>query len=252
MEMNTTPKDGVIPLTINPDKENSELSLEEQVKKTEDAAYEGAPTASRNDLQLSRRLFHVSTGTIIATVYLFLLERQGVITTLGAIASTLYIIERVRINYPEFAGQLKIVNKLFLRAEEQLEESSSVPYAMGILLTIITFPKIPAIIAIYTLAMADPLAAIVGIRFGKTKIMGGKSLEGSFGFFTGTFLVSFFIFHSFIGASTGLSIGAASIIGVLGAALELIPLRIDDNLTIPLYTAVLVWGICSVFGIPVF
>jgi dolichol kinase len=62
---------------------------------------------------------------------------------------------------------------------------------MGVLLTLISFPKVVALVAIYTLAVADPLSAIIGIKYGKTKIVKGKSLEGSLAFFTASLIITF-------------------------------------------------------------
>ena len=81
--------------------------------------------------------------------------------------------EQIRINYPKIA-YLHLLNKYFLRAEEHLKESAAIPYLMGLLLTIISFPKSISLIAIYTLAISDPLSAIVGIKFGKRSIVDGK------------------------------------------------------------------------------
>lgn len=55
------------------------------------------------------------------------------------------------------------INSLLFRAEEQFKESAMTPYAIAILLTLLTFPKTLALIGIYTLAIADPLSAVVGI-----------------------------------------------------------------------------------------
>ena len=165
-------------------------------------------------------------------------------------ACVLYILEQIRVNYPELSKNMAWFNKFFLRAEEQLKESASVPYAMGLLLTILTFPKHCAIIGIYTLAVADPLAAIIGIRFGKHKILESKSLEGSLAFLMSTLICAgmVFSFH-YTGHAVAIT-GAAIMIALLSTALELLPARVDDNLTIPLFTAMLAWLMSLLFGLP--
>src|SRR5439155_1144948 len=74
------------------------------------------------------------------------------------------------------------VNRLFVRAEEQVRESAMIPYAIAVLLTILTVPKLAALVAICTLAVADPLAAVVGIRYGRRRIARNRTLEGSLAF----------------------------------------------------------------------
>jgi dolichol kinase len=207
-------------------------------------------TATRNDLQIPRRLFHMTMGTVVATVYSVLLSHQQLVYFLGTIACSLYIFEQVRVAYPEYSAKFNVITKYFYRAEEQLKESAGIPYAIGLLLTILTFPKPVAIAAIFTLAFADPLSAIIGIRFGKRRIVKEKSLEGSAAFFIATFLVVMLTFFSSVEGMTWTIVGMSFLVALLGSAFEMIPLRIDDNLTIPLFTAIILWVLCGLLSIP--
>lgn len=197
--------------------------------------------SSRTNLQLARRFFHMGNGVTIATVYLISLTHQQMIHVLGTILCVLYIIEQIRINYPEMAQKLLPITKFIIRAEEQLKESAMMPYMAAVLLTIITFPKPIALVAIYTLAIADPLSAIIGIKFGKHKVVKHKSLEGSAAFFVATLVCSLIILAGYQGAITGTIVFISFALALLASAFELIPLKIDDNLTIPLFTAFALW-----------
>src|SRR5215470_7078798 len=127
----------------------------------------GAPSATRRDLQLGRRLFHLLNGVAIATAYALLFTHEEVVHVFGAIACLVYIADRFRMAYPELvARHAPWVNRIFVRAEEQVREAAMTPFAIAVLLTILAVPKLAALVAIYTLAIADPLAAVVGIRFG--------------------------------------------------------------------------------------
>ncbi len=195
--------------------------------------------ASRKDFQLPRRLIHLSMGTIVALVYIFFLNHQSVVYILGTVLCVLYIFEQVRINYPEHAAKMAIISKYFYRAEEQLKESAGIPFIMGILLTILTFPKHIAIIAIFTLAISDPLSAIIGIKYGKFRIVKEKSLEGSLAFFLSSFIIVASVLASQSDHST-LSIFFLSLFVALSTSFfEMLPIKLDDNLTIPLFTAML-------------
>ena len=135
------------------------------------------------------------------------------------------------------------------RAEEQLKESAMVPYAFAVLLTIITFPKPIALVAIYTLAIADPLSAIFGIKYGKRRIVPHKSLEGSAAFFISTFLITLGVLAVYTG---GVSLGIFMVtlaVAFVTSGFEMLPLKLDDNLTIPLFTAFALWILCETFGI---
>ena len=210
-----------------------------------------SPSATRDDLQLGRRFFHLANGVSIATAYAILFTHEQVIHIFGTIACIVYVVDRVRIAYPEaVARHAPWVNRLLLRAEEQVRESAMIPYAIAVLLTILTVPKLAALVAIYTLGVADPLAAVVGIRYGRRRIALNRSLEGSLAFSAATVVIVALVLGRGSDGGT-LSIAAASVtIGLAGAACELVPLRVDDNLTIPLFVGFATWIVAALFGIP--
>jgi dolichol kinase len=209
-----------------------------------------APTATRHDLQLGRRLFHLGTGVATATAYALFFSHQQVVQIFAAIACLVYIVDRIRIAYPEtVARRVPWVNRSFVRAEEQVREAAMTPFAIAVLLTILAVPKLAALVAIYTLAIADPLAAIVGIRFGRRHIANDRSLEGSLAFFGASVAIAALVLRWGTGAA-GLAIaGTSAAIGIAAAGCELLPLRIDDNLTIPIFVGFATWTITALFGI---
>jgi dolichol kinase len=206
--------------------------------------------ATRHDLQLGRRLFHCANGVATATAYALLFTHEQVIHIFGTIACVVYVVDRVRIAYPEVVARYAPwVNRLLVRAEEQVRESAMIPYAIAVLLTILTVPKAAAIVAVYTLAIADPLAAVVGIRWGRRRIALNRSLEGSTAFFAATLVIAAVV----LGKGTDgapLAIGGAAVtIALAAAGCELLPLRIDDNLTIPLVVGFTTWIVAAAFGV---
>ena len=212
---------------------------------------EHAPSATRHDLQLGRRLLHFVNGTVTATAYALLFTHEQVIHLFGTIACIVYVVDRVRIAYPEaVARRAPWVNRLFLRAEEQVRESAMIPYAIAVLLTVLTVPKPAALVAIYTLAVADPLAAVVGIRYGRRRLAHNRTLEGSLAFLGATLTIAICVLVWGTDAP-GLAIAAASgTIAVGAAGFELVPLRLDDNLTIPLFVGFTTWIVAAFFRIP--
>ena len=167
----------------------------------------------------------------------------------GTIACLVYILDRVRLHYPEILARASWVNHAFFRAEEQVRESAMIPYVIASLLTLLTFPKPIALIAITTLALADPASAIVGITWGRRRLLPNKSLEGSSAFLLVTCAVAATVLYLGSSASGGEIARAASLIGLAAATFELVPLRIDDNLTIPLFVGFVSWVICGGLGI---
>lgn len=209
-----------------------------------------SPFATRHDLQLGRRFFHMANGVTTATAYALFFTHEQVVHVFGAIACIVYVLDRIRIAYPEFvAQQAPWINRTFVRAEETVRESAMIPFAIAVLLTILTLPKMAALVAIYTLAIADPLAAIVGIRFGRRRLVLNRTLEGSLAFFAATTTISAVVFEWGIGPPEMRLAAISFSIGLLSAVFELIPLRLDDNLTIPLFVGSVTWFIATVAGV---
>ena len=210
-----------------------------------------APSATRHDLQLGRRLFHLGNGVTIATAYALLFTHQQIVQTFGAVACIVYIADRFRIAYPEVVERrLPWVNRLFVRAEEQVREAAMTPFAIAVLLTILAVPKLAALIAIYTLAIGDPLAAVVGIRFGRHRITHNRSLEGTLAFFAATVVIAVAVLHWGTMASPAMMAAVALGVGAVALLLELLPLRVDDNLTIPIVVGFTAWAMAWLAGVP--
>ncbi len=209
------------------------------------------PHATRKDVQLGRRLFHMGSGLIVALAYGLLFTHSQAVHLLGTIACVAYVFDKIRVAYPETAQKLQGLTNFFIRAEERLSESSAIPYVISILLTIISFPKPIALMAICILAIADPLSAIVGIQYGKRHLVPDKTLEGSVAFFGAAFACSFFILVRVAQVYWLPALGVSVLISLAVTMFEMIPTKLDDNLTIPLFVGFISWALCGIFGVNV-
>ncbi len=206
----------------------------------------------RHNLQLGRRLLHLSIGVIMATLYGIFLEHSHAVSLLGTLVGLFYIFEQVRLNYPEYAEKLSPLTRLLYRAEEQLKESSAIPYLVSSLLTILIFPKVIAIAAILTLAIADPASAIIGIKFGRKRIVPHKSLEGSSAFFLACLLCIYLSFKIAPQRTEQDEIFFFAITSAFFSSLaEMLPIKLDDNITIPLSSAIIMSILSVVFGLQI-
>lgn len=100
-------------------------------------------------------------------------------------------------------------------------------------LTVLVFPKVIAVVAFMILIVSDISAALVGRKWGKTKL-GKKSLEGTLAFIVSGFIVVGVIgflfnadYHYYIAGFFGAIIGGIS-------ELYAKELKLDDNLSIPM------------------
>lgn len=207
---------------------------------------------TRHHLHLARRLFHFLGGLGIILIYGLLFDHSTAVHIIGTAACCFFIFEHARIRYPEYNAFFAKIAKPFLRAEEHLKESALLPFIIGVFLTILSFPKPVAIPSILVLSISDPLAAICGISFSKTKNLAGKSKEGSLAFFISTFLCVFlFFYYSPIKLNLWNLAIVVTLFSTILTFVERIPSKLDDNLLIPIASGFVLWFLCKAFSIPI-
>jgi HAD superfamily phosphoserine phosphatase-like hydrolase len=118
-------------------------------------------------------------------------------------------------------------------SKTELYEFATAPihFALGVVISLLFFPEPIRYLAITVLTLGDGGAHIFGMKFGKTKLAfnKGKNLEGTiFGFIL-----------AFLGALIFTNPMIALIAAAVGMLVEGIPSPINDNLTIPLATGVI-------------
>ncbi|MCB9617178.1 MAG: hypothetical protein H6722_32510 [Sandaracinus sp.] len=104
-----------------------------------------------------------------------------------------------------------------------------------------------AAVGVGVLGLADPAASIVGRRFGRHKLIHGRTLEGTTTFAIVGALVAAAVLIGF-GTPIVTALVVALVSGVAGALAELLSRRIDDNFSVPVLTAAAAWGVLSLFG----
>lgn len=115
--------------------------------------------------------------------------------------------------------------------------NSATWYATALLLLSLTQQPLWCVAGVAVLGIGDPVAGLVGRRFGRIRLMHGRSLEGTAAFFASSLLVVFALFVAFHGVSVGTALLLAGAAGLAGAIAELVSLRVDDNFSIPLSAA---------------
>jgi dolichol kinase len=110
-------------------------------------------------------------------------------------------------------------------------------------LCVLLFPKVIAINAFAILIISDTTSALVGRRFGRHRFL-AKSFEGSLAFFVSAVVVILI-------APKVSRLPAEYVIGIIaaaiGAVVEALPIRIDDNLSIPLAVGFSLWWLYLLF-----
>jgi dolichol kinase len=120
-----------------------------------------------------------------------------------------------------------VFSRLFgsmIRDHEHASFTGSTFFLVGSLLTVCVFPTAVAVAALCFLILGDSVAALIGRSVGRTRLFGGKTLEGA----VANLLVCFGV-----GAAL-LPLPLAAAGAVATAVVELLPIPLDDNLRIPL------------------
>jgi len=117
-----------------------------------------------------------------------------------------------------------------LRKKEENTLSGSTYFLIGSFITCVSFSVLTAVTAVTFLTLGDMAAAIIGITFGHTKLVNGKSLEGCLACFFTCFFIAMITFSHVD------MVEYIAFWGALSATLaELLITTIDDNLTIPVF-----------------
>jgi len=116
--------------------------------------------------------------------------------------------------------------------------NSSTWFSTSLTVLAVTSSPLACAMGVLVLGIADPAAALVGRRFGRTKLVHGRSLEGTLSFVLAGTLAGLAMLHLYfpeLGWPTALALALGGTIP--GALTELYSHRLDDNLTIPLAVA---------------
>ena len=128
--------------------------------------------------------------------------------------------------------------------------NSSTWYGTALAILGLTSPLVLCSVAVIVLGFADPAAAFMGRRFGRTKLVNGRTLEGSLTFAVVGTLAAFaamMLWHAELGWGAALIIAGAA--AVSAALAELFSRRVDDNMSVPLAAAAGGWIALQLLGL---
>ena len=184
-------------------------------------------------VEIRRKIVHLATLIIPASYGLT--SQETVLAFVIPLFLGLLAVDLLRHFHP---GMASLFKRFFygrvLREEEKPTLMGSTYFLFSTILTVLFFPKPIAVASLLILILSDTAAALVGKGMGRVRIF-GKTLEGSMAFLVTALLIVWLCpnLNRFSGT-----------LSALGATLvELFPIRVDDNLAIPL-----VAGTIMLFG----
>jgi dolichol kinase len=195
--------------------------------------------------EIVRKGIHLFSLSIPA-IYFFI-SRQLALSLLLPITAAFIAVDMARYYIPSVSQWFYRWFGWLLRKHETDIKQKRLNGASNVLISaslcVLIFPKIIAINAFTILIISDTSAALFGRRFGRHRFL-AKSLEGSLAFFVTAVIVVLI-------APKVNRIPAEYLIGifsaVIGTVIEALPIRIDDNLSIPLSIGFSLWCLYMLF-----
>ena len=198
------------------------------------------------DIHLERKLTHVFGIFLMVLVHhFFSLKTCWLIMLIGGLPL---------ISLDLFRHRIPVLQKLTLRLfgaimrRRELHQTSGTTYLLfGTAIILVIFPHNIVALSLLFLALGDPLASFVGVKYGSLKIVGKKTLEGSMAAYAICCVVAY-SFYSWKELMVEHIYIVSLLSGCAGAISELIPLKIDDNFVQPVANACLLYVLFYIYG----
>ncbi len=179
-------------------------------------------------MQVYRKLWHLSFIWAPIAYYHWLSTKAAIILSL-VFFSIFLVLDLIRLNWRRGNEIAYRHFSWLLREEEKKGFNTAIYFSLACLICAIFFEKKVAVLAITLLCVGDPIAAFIGSSYGTIRIL-NKSLQGSVACFIACFLVSIFMFDLTIAFWAALT----------ATFFELISSRLNDNLSIPIFSGLMV------------
>jgi dolichol kinase len=181
--------------------------------------------------EIYRKLIHVASVAVPALVWFA--PRGLAVAALGAAVVVALAVEWGRFRVRWFRYRFLSTTRTLLRSRERTGLAGATHMAIAYLLAVLLFPKSIAVAAMLYTALGDSSAALVGRRWGRHRTRWGKSWEGAFAGLAVNLCVGL--------AIPGVGVPAALLGACSAAALEFLPLPIDDNPRVTLGGGAAAW-----------
>ncbi len=193
-------------------------------------------TARARPSNLARSFFHAASGMTAVAAITLLSDRRWLIAIALPWFCFAWTSELLRRRYRGANLRLMRVLGPIAHPHEWHKVNSATWFVTALLLLATLSPLRSAALGCAVLALGDPAAALVGRRWGRLKIAQNRTLEGALAFVAVGTLVSLAVLRVVPGAPASHLLLALTA-GVVGALTELYSGRVDDNLSIPVVTA---------------
>ncbi len=190
---------------------------------------------------IERQAFHALNALWGVLAYHYFVPRWLAAGAIGFVTVIVGIIEVMRLRNEGFRREI-LGHPVFgrmIRETELHRVSGAFYFVLGITLTIAFFPKAAVEVACLAMGFGDAASAVFGRRFGTIRLAGTRTLQGSLAFAVSAFIAVLTYRLVLYGGGLPAALPWAGLAAAGGALVELLSLRVDDNLTVPVATAAL-------------
>lgn len=201
----------------------------------------------RTDLHFARKVWHMSSVFMMFLTWVLAPQSFSFALLIGA--CVIFVpLDVLRQNSPALNDWLVHAFRPIMRQSEVNRLAGTTYLLLGVLIVALFFPRPVVSLTLLYLAFADPIASFVGIRYGKDKLFGHKSLQGFIAAFVVCTSLSL-VYMLSLDRSLDRVIVFSLLSGAVGALAELIPVaKLDDNFTLPVFSALGLYGLLYFFG----
>lgn len=197
----------------------------------------------------ARSLFHVGSGLLALAMIYWVLSSTGMLIIAATFAVGGWTMEAWRRVNPKVNDRLMAAFGPVSHPHEHWRVNSATWYASALLLLALLGQPLLSAVAVTVLALADPAAGLIGRKWGRIKLVNGRSLEGSSTFFVVATLAAFGVAAGMYGVAIVPALLIALAAALPATLAELFSRVLDDNFTVPVAAAVGGWIAMSALGL---
>jgi dolichol kinase len=185
--------------------------------------------------EIIRKILHLAA--VLLPILFLNIESHSLFTLIVFILFTLLIfLEIIKKNKLKLWSYFTKIFSQFMRKYEHERPLGSFYMIASFLIILFIFNKKIVITSMFITIISDAMAAILGIKYGKTKTINNKSLEGSFSFLTSTIIIIFCMNFT-------LSYINIFLISITITFIESLTPMEYDNFTVPLFSSIILYFI---------
>ncbi|MDE2801802.1 MAG: SEC59/DGK1/VTE5 family protein [Chloroflexota bacterium] len=200
-----------------------------------------------NEHTWRRRLLHLTASIIIAGLVLGL-EYRTAVYIIGSVTAAMAVTEAIRLAAP--AVNERYIHWLgpFMKPRERRAPTAATYHALGSLTVLLVFGSPIAALAVLFMGIGDPAAGVVGTRYGRLRVRvpgrrtGAKSVEGTLAFLASSSAVVAVLWAAGVYGTLWPALAGAAV----AALVEFLPIPVEDNVTVPLASAAVMWALWPV------